>query len=59
MTLQQARKNRFNPGWENYTPPVPNKTGVLEYNSVPLENLLEFIDWTPFFQAWGIKGKIS
>ncbi|MBK8663267.1 MAG: methionine synthase [Ignavibacteriales bacterium] len=57
VTLQQARKNRFNPGWENYTPPVPNKTGVFEYNSVPLENLLEFIDWTPFFQAWELKGK--
>ncbi|GAB1441861.1 methionine synthase [Ignavibacteriales bacterium] len=57
VTIQQARKNRFNPDWDNYTPPVPNKTGVFEYNSVPLENLLEFLDWTPFFQAWELKGK--
>lgn len=57
VTLQQARKNRFNPGWENYTPPVPNKTGIFEYNSMPLNDLVGYIDWTPFFQAWELKGK--
>lgn len=57
VTIQEARRNRFKPDWEKYTPPVPKKTGVTEYKNVPLETLKEYIDWTPFFQAWEMKGK--
>lgn len=57
ISIADARKNRFNPGWDNYTPPVPKKTGIFEFIDVPLEKLREYIDWTPFFQAWELKGK--
>ncbi len=57
VSIAEARKNRFNPGWEDYTPPVPNKTGVIEYINFSLERLRKYIDWTPFFQAWELKGK--
>ena len=57
ISIADARKNRFNPGWDDYTPPVPHKTGVFEFIDVPLEKLREYIDWTPFFQAWEMKGK--
>ncbi|WP_116364137.1 methionine synthase [Parahaliea mediterranea] len=42
--------------WASYTPPVPSFTGtrVLE---VPIEALLEVIDWTPFFISWELAGK--
>ncbi len=57
VTIAEARKNKFNPGWDDYTPPVPNKTGVIEFNNFPLETLRNYIDWTPFFQAWEMRGK--
>ncbi len=33
------------------TPPKPNKTGVVVYDDFPLEDVLDCIDWNPFFQA--------
>ncbi len=57
ISIADARKNRFNPGWDEYTPPVPKKTGIFEFIDIPLEKLREYIDWTPFFQAWEMKGK--
>ena len=57
LTLEKARANRAPIDWENYTPPVPNKLGLEIFEDYPLEELAEYIDWTPFFIAWELAGK--
>ncbi|MFK8066814.1 MAG: methionine synthase [Gammaproteobacteria bacterium] len=57
LTLDQARQNRVTIDWSNYTPPVPKKLGVHVFKDYPLEELREFIDWTPFFIAWELAGR--
>jgi 5-methyltetrahydrofolate--homocysteine methyltransferase len=56
VTLEQARENGFKFDWENYQPPVPNKLGVTAV-SVGLAELVDYIDWTPFFLTWSLAGK--
>jgi 5-methyltetrahydrofolate--homocysteine methyltransferase len=41
----------------NYTPPKPSKLGITVYNDYPLEELVPYIDWTPFFMSWELAGK--
>jgi 5-methyltetrahydrofolate--homocysteine methyltransferase len=43
--------------WEGYTPPKPTFTGVKVFEDYPLENVVPFIDWTPFFISWDLAGK--
>ncbi|NLB58764.1 MAG: methionine synthase, partial [Gammaproteobacteria bacterium] len=43
--------------WEDYAPPRPNAIGLTVFDDYPLEDLLEVIDWTPFFQAWELAGR--
>jgi 5-methyltetrahydrofolate--homocysteine methyltransferase len=57
LSLQKARENRFNPKWENYTPPIPRKTGIIRFSDWPLEEISQYIDWTYFFYAWKIGAK--
>ena len=56
ISLSEARANRFKGDWENYSPPVPEFTGtrVIEHQSI--RELTNYIDWTPFFHAWGLRG---
>ncbi len=55
LTAAQQRKLKLD--WENYIPPQPQKTGIKVYDDVPLEKLVDFIDWTPFFTTWEMKGR--
>jgi 5-methyltetrahydrofolate--homocysteine methyltransferase len=57
LTIAQARANRFNGGWETYTPPVPKMLGVRVFEDYSLEDLTRYIDWMPFFNAWEFSGK--
>lgn len=57
LTYEEAVDNRFDAGWNNYQPPVPTFTGVKVFEDYPLESLLEYIDWTPFFITWNLAGK--
>ncbi|MGK9368759.1 methionine synthase [Melioribacter sp. Ez-97] len=57
VTLEEARKNKFHADWENYRPVKPNKIGITVLNDYPLEEISRYIDWTPFFHAWEMKGK--
>lgn len=43
--------------WQDYTPPVPNKLGITVFEDYPLAELVEYIDWTPFFISWELAGK--
>jgi 5-methyltetrahydrofolate--homocysteine methyltransferase len=57
MTLAQARANRPPLDWRTYTPPVPRFLGVRVFDDWSLEELTRYIDWTPFFNAWELRGK--
>jgi 5-methyltetrahydrofolate--homocysteine methyltransferase len=57
VALQQARDNGFVDDWDTYTPPVPTFLGVKTFDDYDLDELVQFIDWTPFFQAWELAGK--
>jgi 5-methyltetrahydrofolate--homocysteine methyltransferase len=57
LTLQQARANRVAIDWATADVPVPAFTGTREVE-VPLAELVPFIDWTFFFHAWELKGRV-
>ena len=54
--LERARANRAKIDWSGYEPPRPNVLGVHTLDDYPLEELRDFIDWTPFFHSWQLKG---
>lgn len=56
LSIDIARKNKFQIDWHNTIIPTPNFLGVKEIYQ-PLEELIDFIDWTPFFQTWELHGK--
>ena len=43
--------------WSGYAPPVPREPGVTRLPDYPLGELVEYIDWTPFFHTWGLAGR--
>jgi len=57
FTLQQARDNAYKGDWENYTPPKPGFLGIKSFDDYSLQEISEYIDWTPFFHAWELAGK--
>ncbi len=57
LTLDEARNNRLKTDWKKIQIVKPEKTGVTVLNNVSLATLKKYIDWTPFFQAWEMKGK--
>ena len=57
FSLAEARANRFRCDWSAYRPPVPRLSGVRAFEDVPLEELVRYIDWMPFFNAWEFAGK--
>src|SRR5436190_5357385 len=56
VPLQAARANDFKIDWSDYTPPRPATTGTRVFSEYPLHELVERIDWTPFFRAWELAG---
>ncbi len=57
VSLAEARKHGLKTDWDNYIPPKPAFIGVKELRDYPLAEIAEFIDWTPFFQAWELAGR--
>jgi 5-methyltetrahydrofolate--homocysteine methyltransferase len=66
LTLQGARANRTPIDWSGYTPPKPEFLGTRVFTSDPgsagrqsasLRTLAEFIDWSPFFHVWELRGR--
>ena len=57
VSLAHARERAFKPDWAGYTPPAPRQPGLHVVNDWPLADLLEVIDWTPFFQSWELAGR--
>jgi 5-methyltetrahydrofolate--homocysteine methyltransferase len=56
VALEEARARRTPIVWRAEDVPVPQFTGVRVLDHFPLETLREFIDWSPFFHTWGLKG---
>ncbi|GAC15860.1 methionine synthase [Aliiglaciecola lipolytica] len=56
VSLEAARENRFECDWQVYHPPTPKQLGV-QTISVELSELIDYIDWTPFFLTWSLAGK--
>jgi 5-methyltetrahydrofolate--homocysteine methyltransferase len=61
LTLEEARANRTRIDWSDYVPPKPEFIGVRvcapEKNTIALSDLVPFIDWSPFFHAWELRGR--
>ena len=57
LSHTQAIANGFSWDWANYQPPVPQFTGLKVFEDYPLADLVEFIDWTPFFISCDLAGK--
>jgi 5-methyltetrahydrofolate--homocysteine methyltransferase len=55
-TIAEARRRRLQTDWQTYRPPAPRQTGVLALRDYPLADLVPYIDWGPFFQAWELSG---
>ncbi len=53
----EALAKRFQTDWATVDIPQPEFTGARILENVPLEKLREYIDWSPFFQTWELKGK--
>ncbi len=56
-SLQQARENKAVIDWNSSDIGEPTFTGVKVFDDYPLEDIREYIDWTPFFFAWELKGR--
>jgi len=56
VSLETARARRTPIHWRAEDLPVPCSTGVRVLDNFPLATLRDFIDWTPFFHTWGLKG---
>ena len=54
--IADARANRSKIDWASYTPPKPSFLGTRTFKAYDLAELARYIDWTPFFQAWELKG---
>ena len=61
LTLEQARANRTPIDWSSYVPPKPELLEVQVYGagkiSIAVRDLIEYIDWSPFFHAWEMRGR--
>jgi len=56
VSLEMARANAYPIDWSAYSPPKPAVTGTRIFAEYPLHELIERIDWTPFFRAWELAG---
>ena len=56
-SLDDARRNKVKIDWSSYVPPEPTFTGTRVFGDVDLNVLRPFIDWTPFFSTWEMKGQ--
>jgi 5-methyltetrahydrofolate--homocysteine methyltransferase len=58
LSLAEARRNALKLDWSGkYRPPVPRLLGTHRLADTPIDELVGFIDWTPFFATWELKGK--
>ncbi|MEG2920383.1 MAG: methionine synthase [Acinetobacter sp.] len=57
LSYAESIKNGLSIDWDNYVPPKPNFIGSQVLKNYPLETLVPYFDWTPFFISWSLAGK--
>ena len=57
LTIEQARDNKLAPDWKAYEPVKPAFLGTKLIEDIELATLVPYIDWTPFFSTWEMKGR--
>ena len=57
IPIAEAREKHFSIDWAAEPPVAPRSTGLFTFRNFPLADLLPYLDWTPFFQAWELAGK--
>ncbi len=57
VALDKARAQRFDGGWDTHRPEPPKSPGLTVLDDYPLADLVPYIDWTPFFNAWELAGR--
>jgi 5-methyltetrahydrofolate--homocysteine methyltransferase len=57
VSYEEAVRRRLALDWSNYSPPVPQFLGQRALLDFPLAEIVPYIDWSPFFMAWEMKGK--
>lgn len=56
LDIEEARKNKLKLDWDNFSPTKPNFIGAKTIE-IKLDELVDYIDWTPFFRTWDLHGK--
>ena len=54
---EEAVRRAFAWPWESYAPPAPTFLGIRAFDGFPLDELVPYIDWTPFFRTWELAGR--
>ncbi len=57
ISIEDARKNKQQINWAETKTTKPSFLGTKTFIDFPLEKLVDYIDWTPFFQTWELRGK--
>lgn len=57
LSFEEAQKNKIKIDWEHFTPVAPRLTGTKVFEEYDLAELVNYIDWQPFFIAWELHGK--
>ncbi len=57
ISIEEARKRKFKVDWNATNITKPNNLGIKVLEDVALKDLLEYIDWSPFFRSWDLHGK--
>ena len=57
LPFSVAQERKFTPSWQNYQPSEPFIIGTKVFDDYALSELVNYIDWSPFFMTWGLRGK--
>lgn len=57
LKLEEARNKKKIYNWDDYKAVKPEKCGITVFNDYPVSEIAEYIDWTPYFTGWGLKGR--
>jgi len=57
LTIEEARNRKAKIDWSSFKPHTPEKPGITVFKDYSITELIHYIDWTPFFRVWELKGK--
>ncbi|MGA9590908.1 MAG: methionine synthase, partial [Salegentibacter sp.] len=57
LSIEEARKNKFQIDWDSSPVFKPNQPGIQVIEDFDLRKLQDYIDWSPFFRSWDLHGR--